>query len=273
MSNLATVPTSEAFHIDRAQAMTITEKVIAENGNLYQLTGGERKLYYLAMCDRYGLDPYSNPFDYMKGKDRSGNQILTLYPNKKAAEQFGYRKRLDVRIVEKTITDGTAIVTVIVTDNSRVIEEIGAVEITSYVKAGDALKKALTQARRRGILAFCGFSPDGHDDNAIPSEALDHGIEATVVDAAILSEPSTFDRQPTMDAITAGIKRLGWSKKQGSEYLQRAYGKPTRDQLTDAELTDFADYLESFKAQPEVAQAESIDVGNSATADEFPALD
>lgn len=43
------------------------------------------------------------------------------------------------------------------------------------------------------------------------------------------------------------IRRLGWTKKQGSDYLQRKYGdgKKTRQDLTKEELADFLEYLES----------------------------
>jgi hypothetical protein len=40
------------------------------------------------------------------------------------------------------------------------------------------------------------------------------------------------------------IKRLGWSRQQGSDYLQATYGKKVRSELTDAELQEFLDYLE-----------------------------
>ncbi|MBW4618881.1 MAG: hypothetical protein KME17_05925 [Cyanosarcina radialis HA8281-LM2] len=40
------------------------------------------------------------------------------------------------------------------------------------------------------------------------------------------------------------IKRLGWSRQQGSDYLQATYGKKVRSELTDRELQEFLDYLE-----------------------------
>jgi len=42
------------------------------------------------------------------------------------------------------------------------------------------------------------------------------------------------------------IKRLGWTKKEGSDYLQRKYGKKTRQDLETRELADFLNYLESL---------------------------
>lgn len=249
--------TIAGFSLDRSQSRDIVEKVIAENGNLIKLSPVERKVYFLAMCDRYGLDPFSNPFDYMEQKKKVDGQYtvvgITLYPNKKAAEAFGQKYGLTCKIVEKTIEGSTAFVTVEVTNGRRVVQEIGAVEINAFITKGDAIKKALTQARRRGILAFCGFSTDLEEDRAISPAAIDPpddvlqggGIPVSVT----VLEPQGMDRGPTMAAIDTAIKQLGWSRKTASEYLKTTYGKPTRDELSDAELIDFCEHLEAIVRQ------------------------
>ncbi len=48
------------------------------------------------------------------------------------------------------------------------------------------------------------------------------------------------------------IKRLRWTEAQGRQYLQKAYGKRSRQQLTDAELLDFLQFLE---VQPSPSEA------------------
>jgi hypothetical protein len=176
---------SGLVNIDQNQAGAIAEKVLAENGNLIKLTAVERKIYYLAMCDRFGLDPWSNPFDYLEQK-KSGEVIgVSLYPNIRAANFKAEQRGLSVRILSRKvdITDpnckgkygnyeaGWAEVEVEVTDGRRTLTEVGYVEITSSLKRGDAVKKAITQARRRGILAFCGLSDGG--ESAIGSESYD----------------------------------------------------------------------------------------------------
>ena len=45
--------------------------------------------------------------------------------------------------------------------------------------------------------------------------------------------------------IDSNMKRLGWSKKQGKQYLIKRYGKTSRLHLTDAELIEFSNYLKS----------------------------
>ncbi len=66
-------------------------------------------------------------------------------------------------------------------------------------------------------------------------------------------EPSTVDNSAAPAAsrdlsslisqIGVEIDRIGWSKRQGSTYLQKTYGKKTRGELTDDELEDFLHYL------------------------------
>ncbi len=45
--------------------------------------------------------------------------------------------------------------------------------------------------------------------------------------------------------IDSNMKRLGWSKKQGKQYLIKRYGKTSRLHLTDAELIEFNNFLKS----------------------------
>jgi hypothetical protein len=53
--------------------------------------------------------------------------------------------------------------------------------------------------------------------------------------------------------IGTEIDRIGWSKKQGSAYLQGTYGKRTRAELTEPELVAFLTYLKSLPAKVQPA--------------------
>ncbi|MBL1176917.1 hypothetical protein [Pantanalinema sp. GBBB05] len=242
MSNLAIVSDNRnaLFAVNYTEAKGIIEKVIAENGDLSRLTAVERKVYYLAMCDRYGLDPFSNPFDYLEGKGKS----LKLYPNKRAAEAFGLKHNLSYKITEKSVSDGVAMVTVTVTDGRRSTEDIGVVEINGYINRADALKKAVSQARRRAILAWCGFSPESDRENTISAEALDPPVDIiSAVPVTVHPEPEPFNREPYYAAIESDMKRLGWKKSTAVDFLKHSYQKATRDELTGEELIDFVEFL------------------------------
>ena len=47
------------------------------------------------------------------------------------------------------------------------------------------------------------------------------------------------------------MKRLNWNKQQGVEYLQMAFGKRTRAQLTDEELLQFLQHLQMLADDPD----------------------
>jgi hypothetical protein len=57
-------------------------------------------------------------------------------------------------------------------------------------------------------------------------------------------EPSPDDRSDELAKIWVEMKRLGWTKEQGRDYLKQTYGKRSRQELDDDELIDFLRYLE-----------------------------
>jgi hypothetical protein len=63
----------------------------------------------------------------------------------------------------------------------------------------------------------------------------------------IIEDTSPDDFSDLIARTNVQIKRLGWTKKQGSDHLLRSYGKKTRNDLKKEELEDFLEYLE---AQP-----------------------
>ena len=54
-----------------------------------------------------------------------------------------------------------------------------------------------------------------------------------------------FSRDEMMEQVMAEIRRIGWGKRQGSEYLLRTYGAKTRQELRDDQLQEFLSYLQN----------------------------
>ncbi|MBE9030427.1 hypothetical protein IQ266_11860 [filamentous cyanobacterium LEGE 11480] len=81
---------------------------------------------------------------------------------------------------------------------------------------------------------------------------LDNGevIESSAADDVPPEEP-TIDLSDAIAQIGTEIERIGWTKKQGSAYLQETYGKRTRAELTEDELLGF---LHNLKARPSKVQ-------------------
>jgi hypothetical protein len=179
---------------------------------------------------------------------------------------FGKQQGLNCTIKSKSVEDGCAIVTVTVSDGKRTVEEIGAVDITERLTRGDALKKAITQARRRGFLAFCGFSPDiDNDDRTIPAETFDPPLDVLQQGglparsnqpkevAAVVVEPiekvevfpdGVFDREMALVGIDQEMARISMTRKSAVAYLKATFQKATRDELNDEEMLEFLKYLE-----------------------------
>ncbi len=58
-------------------------------------------------------------------------------------------------------------------------------------------------------------------------------------------EPEVIDWEDIKNEIDVSMKRLGWSERQGKEYLIKRYGKSSRLHLTDGELIEFNNFLKS----------------------------
>ena len=65
--------------------------------------------------------------------------------------------------------------------------------------------------------------------------------------ATQISEP--IDLSDVIAKTDVELERIGWSKKDGKDYLLRSYGKPGRTLLTEQELLGFLSYLESQPAK------------------------
>jgi len=58
-------------------------------------------------------------------------------------------------------------------------------------------------------------------------------------------KPEPIDLSNQLSQIMVEMERIGWTKQQGKEHLQRKYKKNSRDQLSASEVFDFLEYLKS----------------------------
>ena len=90
------------------------------------------------------------------------------------------------------------------------------------------------------------FSPVA-EEPAAKSKPRKADAEKAPMAESDISSSASRDLSSLISQIGVEIDRIGWSKRQGSTYLQKTYGKRTRSELTDDELEDFLTYL---NAQP-----------------------
>jgi hypothetical protein len=96
---------------------------------------------------------------------------------------------------------------------------------------------------------------DATDEDEIEYEFTIEGDDGPDPTDAMTEAPPlepTIDLSDAIAQIGAEIERIGWTKKQGSAYLQEAYSKRTRAELSETELLSFLHYLKALpsKLQP-----------------------
>lgn len=163
-------------------------KAITLHGDYSKLAEHDRVNVVLNICERLGIAPELNPFNYIPGKDGK----LSLYANKSCASQLSSNRKLSVVVAkEEVVLDSVYKVTYRVTEPGREpTEDCGAVSLV-YWRAGrgnqpgewariegaglaDAVMKAHTKAKRRAILSHCGLGlPDREEEPIVilPADA------------------------------------------------------------------------------------------------------
>jgi len=151
------------------------------NGDMSKLTPQQKLDYYHGICKSIGLNPLTNPFQYMRlnGKD-------VLYATKGAAEQIRNIKGISITKSEIEFTEDLVIVTVEGKDrDGRVDTEVGFAALGPNIKGelrGNAILKAQTKAKRRLTLSMAGLGMlDETEVDSIPGAQK---IEAEVIHTA-----------------------------------------------------------------------------------------
>jgi hypothetical protein len=125
------------------------------HGDLQKLTPSQKVSYYKSVCDSVGLNPLTQPFQYLV---LNGKEIL--YARREATEQLRKLHDVSIEIRAREFVEGTYVVTARASlPSGRVDENIGAVPLEGLrgeVRA-NAMMKAETKAKRRVTLSICGL--------------------------------------------------------------------------------------------------------------------
>ena len=129
---------------------------VALKGDLKALTPAERVQYFQAICDSVGLNPLTHPFNFLETRDGR----LILYANKNCTDQLRFQHRISLSDPVLSGKDGCYVATVhAMMPNGTRDSDIGAVAMPSSADdRANAMKKAITQAKRRVTLSICGLS-------------------------------------------------------------------------------------------------------------------
>lgn len=152
------------------------------NGDISKLNQSQKVQYYLAMCNRLGLDPATQPFKILK---LNGKEIL--YADKGAAQQLCGKSDISTEIVNRKREDEVYIVTTRAKmPSGRYTDEDGAVNIAGLKgdAMANAIMKASTKSKRRAVLALCGLGM--MDESEI--ETIPGAVPVEIVPAEKISD-------------------------------------------------------------------------------------
>ncbi len=145
------------------------EKVLI-GGDLSALSDDQRVQYYQRVCDSLGLNPLTQPFQYVK---LSGG--LKLYATRAASEQLAKINCVSIEFVSEEERRGVYLYRVTAkTPDGRAAPGTGAVSVEGLKGEAlcNALMKSETKACRRATLRVCGLGMlDETEVETIPGAA------------------------------------------------------------------------------------------------------
>jgi hypothetical protein len=153
-------------------------------GDLAQLTSQQKISYYRSVCDSLGLNPLTQPFEYLR---LSGREVL--YAKRNCTDQLRHAHRISVTITAREIVEDCYVVTARAAfPDGRHDESIGAVPIAGLKgeSRSNAMMKAETKAKRRVTLSLVGLSTlDESEVDSIPGAQPVHITRSSRSDAPV----------------------------------------------------------------------------------------
>src|SRR6478672_12215048 len=149
------------------QSAPVTVEQALVMGGLSGLDPEQRVNYYMKLCSSLGLNPLSQPFDYLMLNGR-----LVLYARKDATDQLRKLHKVSIIALEREQIGELMVVTAsAAASDGRRDSAIGAVPVQGLKgeSLANALMKAETKAKRRVTLSLCGLGmTDESEVDSIP---------------------------------------------------------------------------------------------------------
>lgn len=149
--------TTELATLDAAPVSAATLEAVVVGGDLSKLSPAQRLEWYNARCAAAGLDPRTQPFQYLSLQNK-----LTLYATKTATDQLIAVHKLRVEVVDRKAHADLGVYEVqvrVTRQDGSTVDDLAAVSIGGL--RGDnlcnAFMKCVTKAKRRTVLSACGL--------------------------------------------------------------------------------------------------------------------
>lgn len=162
----------ETPHVTDLDADTLA-KLVAD-GDCKRLTAEQRVAYYRVRCEAAGLDYRTQPFEFM-----NLNGKLVLYARKEASAQLNRKHQLSHEVLREAVEqDVYSVWARAKGPDGRFTDELGAVSVKGLGGENlcNAKMKAVTKAKRRATLSYCGLGElDESELETIPARAFTGG--------------------------------------------------------------------------------------------------
>lgn len=180
---------STAVAAQKDTPAAVLEKVVI-GGDLSKLAPAERLMYYADVCKSVGLNPLTQPFEYI-----TLNGKLRLYAKRDATDQIRANKKISIQIVARDVIGQIYVVTARATMPGREDESTGAVNLAG--KTGDdlanAYMKAETKAKRRVTLSIAGLGM--LDESELDSVDPDAPADVVHSDKPVIAMPKALSEK------------------------------------------------------------------------------
>ena len=145
---------TQELAIKKEEEFAIIEQVVMQ-GDLSKLSNEQRVTYYRKVCESVGLNPFSNPFSYLR---LSGK--LILYANKDCTEQLRKINGVSIDSLDDKLIGDIYVVTAKAKDKHGRIDQAKGAVVIGHLKGehkANAIMKCETKAKRRVTLSICGM--------------------------------------------------------------------------------------------------------------------
>lgn len=227
-------------------------------GDLSGLNESQRLAHYRNVCNSLGLNPLTQPFDYLKL-----NGKLVLYAKRDAAEQLRKLNGVSITAIQTQHFEGVYIVTASAQDKTgRTDVSTGVVPLGSLKgeALANALMKAETKAKRRVTLSICGLGMlDETEVDSIPGAKPTYTVEAPgkvaeSEDARATGRPVVPELDPSSDDRGGSSPSLATPDRiDGSTYIDKMEVRDTKNPNIKKHLIILSDGREVSTINPNLA--------------------
>ena len=212
------------------ETVAIKTDAVLIQGDLSTLSEDQRSAYYLRVCESLGLNPHTQPFEYIPlgGK-------LKLYATRACSDQLRKLHGVSIQILSRELVEDIYTVTARAEDmTGRTDESCGVVSLKGLMgeARSNKIMCAETKAKRRVTLSICGLG--WLDETEVePQLQLQTRIAVPALAAPVVVDPQK--PMETFHDLCNAVEHAFPGTMQG---MLKHYKVSSVDQLVEAQRID-----------------------------------